>query len=234
VPRAAACGADAHLTVAAPLAAVLFDLDGTLVDKFSVCYLAFRRAVVGVGGQQLSDAEVHALFGPSEDGMMRRVFPHGWEKALELYFDEYERLLPMCPTVIPELASALALLRPRRILTALVTGKTRVTATMSLRHFGLDDVFDAVETGSPDGVVKAMAIRGLLERWRLRPEQAIYVGDAVSDMLAAREAGVMAVGAAWALGSGGAELKEIDADVMFTDARDFLAWLDASTLPPSG
>ena len=105
---------------------------------------------------------------------------------------------------------------------------------MSLRHFGLDDVFDAVETGSPDGVVKAMAIRGLLERWRLRPEQAIYVGDAVSDMLAAREAGVMAVGAAWALGSGGAELKEIDADVMFTDARDFLAWLDASTRPPSG
>lgn len=204
------------------------------MDTFSVCYLAFRRAVVGGGGQQLSDAEVHALFGSSEDGMMQRVLPRGWEQALELYFDEYERLLPMCPAVIPELASALALLRPRRILTALVTGKTRVTATMSLRHFGLDDVFDAVETGSPDGVVKATAIRGLLERWRLRPEQAIYVGDAVSDMLAAREAGVMAVGAAWALGSSGAELKEIDADVLFTDAGEFLAWLDSSTRPPSG
>jgi phosphoglycolate phosphatase-like HAD superfamily hydrolase len=220
--------------VSTPLAAVLFDLDGTLADTLSVCYLAFRRAVTGVGGPPLGDAEIHALFGPSEDGMMQRVLPCGWEKALELYFGEYERLLPMCPTVVPELASALALLRPRRILTGLVTGKSRMTATMSLRHFGLDAVFDAVETGSPDGVVKARAIRGLLERWRLEPEQAIYVGDAVSDMLAAREAGVMAVGAAWALGSGGAELKEVDADVIFTDAGEFLAWLDSSTHPPSG
>jgi phosphoglycolate phosphatase/pyrophosphatase PpaX len=105
---------------------------------------------------------------------------------------------------------------------------------MSLRHFGLDDVFDAVETGSPAGVVKAKAIRGLLERWRLEPEQAIYAGDAASDMLAAREAGVMAVGAAWALGSGGAELKEVDADVIFRKAGEFLAWLDSSTRPPSG
>ena len=234
MPRATACGAYAHLTVSAPLAAVLFDLDGTLVDTISVCYLAFRRAVAGAGGPHLDDAEIHALFGPSEDGMMQRVLPRDWEKALELYFDEYERLLPMCPAVIPELASALALLRPRRILTGLVTGKTRVTAMMSLRHFGLDDVFDGVETGSPDGVVKATAIRGLLERWRLGPEQAIYVGDAVSDMLAAREAGVMAGGAAWALGSGGAELKDVGADLVFRDAGEFLAWLDSSTRPPSG
>src|SRR5262249_12894821 len=79
--------------------------DGTLVDTFAICYRAFRRAVERSGGRALDDAEVHALFGPSEDGMMQRVLPVG-----------------------------------------LVTGKTRVTAEMSLRHFGLDHIFEAVET----------------------------------------------------------------------------------------
>src|SRR5437867_5690286 len=146
------------------------------------------------GATPLSDAEIHALFGPSEDGMMRRVLPETWQSALPGYFEEYERLLPTCPTVIPELGAALALLRERRIPTGLVTGKSHVTAAMSLRHFGLDDAFDAVEPGSPEGVVKAPAIRRLLERWCLRPEDAVYVGDGASDMRAAHEAGVIAAG----------------------------------------
>src|SRR3989442_10148617 len=74
---------------------------------------------------------------------------------------------------------------------------------MSLRHFGLDDAFDAVEPGSPEGVVKTPAIRRLLERWRLRPEDAVYVGDGASDMRAAHEAGVIAAGAGPGFGAPG-------------------------------
>jgi len=51
----------------------------------------------------LSDAEIHALFGPSEDGMMRRVLPDRWPAAPDLYFDEYARLLPTCPDLAPEI-----------------------------------------------------------------------------------------------------------------------------------
>src|SRR5262249_1982861 len=61
----------------------------------------------------------------------------------------------------------LTLLRTRGIRTALVTGKSVVTARMSVRHFGLDDAFDALEPGSPQGVVKAAAIQRLLKRWQL-------------------------------------------------------------------
>src|SRR5207244_5815989 len=151
------------------LAAVLFDLDGTLVNTLAVCYLAFRRALQRAGATPLSDAEIHALFGPSEDGMMRRVLPETWQSALPGYFEEYERLLPTCPTVIPELGAALALLRERRIPTGLVTGKSHVTAAVSLRHFGLDDAFDAVEQGPRGGAAKAPAIGLLPPLWGLVP-----------------------------------------------------------------
>ena len=131
--------------------------------------------------------------------------------------------------IAPEVSAALALLRERRISTALVTGKSRVTATMSVQHLGLDDAFDAIECGSPQGVVKADAIRRLLERWRLPPADAVYVGDGASDMVAAREAGVLAAGAAWAHGVRATDLKDAGADLIFTDAREFLTWLDAAT-----
>ena len=211
------------------LAAVLFDLDGTLVDTLPICYLAFRGALEGAGAPTMTDGDIHALFGPSEEGMLQRVLPNDWERVLPAYFDEYRRLLPSCPVVAPEVSAALALLRERRISTALVTGKSRVTATMSVQHFGLDDAFDAIECGSPQGVVKAAAIRRLLERWRLPPADAVYVGDGASDMVAAREAGVLAAGAAWAHGVRATDLKDAGADLIFTDAREFLTWLDAAT-----
>jgi phosphoglycolate phosphatase-like HAD superfamily hydrolase len=211
------------------LAAVLFDLDGTLVDTLPICYLAFRGALEGAGAPTLTDAEIHALFGPSEEGMMQRVLPENWERVLPAYFEEYRRLLASCPAVVPELVDALALLRERRIRTALVTGKSRVTAIMSVQHFRLDDAFEAIECGSPQGVVKADAIRRLVERWHVSPADAVYVGDGAADMVAAREAGVLAAGAAWAHGVRVADLKDARADVIFADAREFLAWLDAAT-----
>jgi pyrophosphatase PpaX len=208
---------------------VLFDLDGTLVDTLPVCYLAFREALVRAGAPAMTDAEIHALFGPSEEGMFQRALPNAWERALPAYFAEYERLLSMCPAVIPELGAALALLRARGVRTALVTGKSHVTAMMSVRHFRLDDAFEAIECGSPQGVVKTSAIQRVIARWQIAPRHAAYVGDARADMLAAREAGVVAAGAAWAHGARVAELKEAGADVIFADAREFVAWLDAAT-----
>src|SRR2546426_4557966 len=91
------------------LGAVLFDLDGTLVDTLPVCYLAFRGALERAGAPTMTDGEIHALFGPSEEGMMQRVLPEDWERVLPAYFEEYQRLLASCPAIIPELGAALAL-----------------------------------------------------------------------------------------------------------------------------
>ena len=210
------------------LAAVLFDLDGTLADTLAMSCLAFRRAVERADGRSLSDAEIKAHFGPSEDGMLQRVLPDGWQRAYDLYLDEFVRVLPTC-RVDDAMAAALRLLRQRRVRTAVVTGKSRPTALLSLKHFGIADAFDAIETGSPAGIVKAEAIQRLLAGWRLAPAQAVYVGDAAADMRAAREAGVTAAGAAWGYGGDEMDLQAAGADVVFTNAGQCLAWLDART-----
>ena len=205
----------------------IFDLDGTLVDTLPVCFVAFRRAVERLGGRTYSDDEIRALFGPSEEGMMQRAMPERWQEGLAAFLEEYERTLPMCPSPFPGIESVLKLLDERRISTAIVTGKGPVTAAMSIRHSGFESFFGQVETGSPAGVVKAEAITRLVGLWRAEPREVIYVGDAGSDILAARDSGVIAVGAAWASTAIPAELEVARPDMMFATTESFLEWVDS-------
>ncbi len=210
------------------LAGVIFDLDGTLADTLPACYAAFRSACTQLGGPDYTDAQIRELFGPSEEGMVQRAMPDRWPQALAVLLQEYQRHLARCPGVFPSVASALARLRERRVPLALVTGKGPQTTAMSLAHFGLHAMFDAVETGSPQGVVKAAAITRVVEAWGVTPGEVIYVGDAVADMHAAAEAGVLGVAAAWAPGAIEAELAATRPHALFTDAAAFEAWLVAA------
>jgi phosphoglycolate phosphatase/pyrophosphatase PpaX len=130
--------------------------------------------------------------------------------------------------VFPPVASALEQLRRWRIPLALVTGKGPQTTAMSLSHFGLDETFEHVETGSPGGVVKAAAIARVVAAWGVAPGEVVYVGDAVADMQAADQAGVLGVAAAWAPSAIEAELAATRPYALFTDAADFKAWLLAA------
>ncbi len=212
------------------LAGAIFDLDGTIADTFAICFTTFRSALAQVAGPAMTDAEIHAHFGPSEDGMFQRVVPARWQEAFTAYLGEYERQLPLC-TVFPGVSAALAWLRAQGLPLALVTGKSRPTALLSLKQFALDGVFEPVETGSPDGVVKAAAITRVVSGWGVAAGEVIYVGDAISDMQAAHAAGVLPIAAAWASTAVAPELDALRPHALFTDAGDFHAWLTGARAP---
>jgi phosphoglycolate phosphatase-like HAD superfamily hydrolase len=87
------------------LTGAIFDLDGTLVDTLPVCFVAFREACARVGAPVQSVAEIRALFGPSEEGMMQRVIPDRWQDGVAAYLEAYDRHLPMCPRPFPGIES---------------------------------------------------------------------------------------------------------------------------------
>src|SRR5262245_21232359 len=147
------------------LAGAIFDLDGTLADTLPACYAAFRAACAGLGGPAYTDEQIGGLFGPRQEGMLQRAMPERWEEGLAILLGAYQRHLSTCGGVFPAVTTALELLRQRGTPLALVTGKGPFTTKMSLTHFGLDGVFDAVEVGSPQGVIKASAIARVVARW---------------------------------------------------------------------
>jgi phosphoglycolate phosphatase-like HAD superfamily hydrolase len=207
------------------LAGAIFDLDGTLADTLPACYAAFRAACEGLSWPAYTNEQIRGLFGPSEEGMLQRAMPERWEDGLAILLEEYGRQLKACSGVFPSITTALRLLRERGTPLGLVTGKGPSTTRMSLTHFGLDGVFDAVEVGSPQGVVKAAAIARVVARWGVAAGEVIYVGDAVADVESARQAGVLPIAAAWAPSAIAAELAATNPHALFASGDDFHAWL---------
>ncbi len=128
--------------------ALIFDLDGTLGDTLPVCYAAYREVLLKYLARDFSDQAIQKLFGPSEEGIFRKLVPDDWLAAQQAYLSAYQRLHPQLGRKIAGIESLLEGLRRNRIRTAVVTGKGSESARLSLEALGLTAYFDVVEAGS--------------------------------------------------------------------------------------
>ena len=74
--------------------AVIFDLDGTIANTLPLCVRAFKNSVEPLINRSLSDAEIIATFGPSEEGTILELAPEKKEKGVSNYLHLYETLHP--------------------------------------------------------------------------------------------------------------------------------------------
>ncbi|AGL19212.1 HAD-IA family hydrolase [Actinoplanes sp. N902-109] len=200
--------------VAVPLRrAVIFDLDGVVVDSFAVMSEAFAIAyaeVVGPGPAPFAEYRRH-LGRYFPDIMREMCLPPAME---EPFVRESYRLAHRV-TVFDGVVDLLSALRERGLLLAVATGKSGARARSLLDTLGLLPYFHHV-VGSdevtrpkpaPDIVLRALELLGV------PPGAAVMVGDAPTDLLSAHEAGVSAVAAVWA---------EPEEDELFAARPDFV------------
>lgn len=176
--------------------------------------------------RQYRDDEITALFGASEEGMIRRVVPERWQDGPQAYLAEYERLHDGQARVFPGIREALQQLQGRGLRLAVVTGKGRGSAEITLRRRHLASYFDRVEAGSPEGPIKPSGIRAILDTWQMPPAACAYVGDTPYDMVAAAEAGVIGLAAAWAPAATVRENGEPPPAAYFRRVSDLVAWVE--------
>jgi pyrophosphatase PpaX len=207
------------------LEAMIFDLDGTLGDTLPMCYAAFRAALGQFLGRRYSDAEIRALFGPSEEGVFQLLVPERWEECLAVFLAAYERAHQAHAASFPGVEQALATLKARGVTLGVVTGKGVHSAEISLRYLGLGRYFDGIEAGSAAGGVKPAAIGRLLAAWDVPAGRAAYVGDVPSDVDSARKAGVIPLAAAWAPGADVAALAARGPHALFHTVERFVEWI---------
>jgi phosphoglycolate phosphatase-like HAD superfamily hydrolase len=183
------------------LRALIFDFDGTLVDASeAICY-SFNAVFEKLGHARVECAEIRRMIGRPLREMFASFFPHASHGDIERYVEEYRsvfrpvsvglsRPLPGAREVIPKLAAQLSL--------AIVTSRAGAGARRILESIGLAQSF-AVIVGiqdvlrakpDPEPVLKAINQLGI------EPAAAAMVGDTPDDILAARRAGVLAIGIA--------------------------------------
>ncbi|ANQ51700.1 HAD hydrolase-like protein [Flammeovirga sp. MY04] len=206
--------------------AVIFDLDGTIGDTVPLCIQAFRQSIEPLIDQQVSDAEIMATFGPSEEGTIMALAPNHYDKGVADYLAYYEEYHDICPSPFDGMLEVLNLLQEKQIRIAMVTGKGKYSTEISLDKFGLTDYFEIIETGIPTGPSKPEGMEKVVDYFKEIPkEEMIYVGDAPSDITASRQVGIAVVGAGWAEATEVGKLEALRADKVFKTIEEFKTWL---------
>lgn len=214
--------------------AVLFDLDGTLIDTRRLYHEAYERAFVDLLDEPPSFREVMARRPTSE-----RVFLTRWlgaelgNRVHSRMCEIYEELAPLkLLGFFDGVLDVVHELRRQEIKLGIVTGKSRRVYEVTDRYVALSRLFpvavveDDVPHPKPDpeGLVRA------LEELRVHPRDAAYVGDTVWDLEAATRAGVQPVSARWGVSAKGREhLQEHAPEGSWTldNPAELLGWVSA-------
>lgn len=213
--------------------AVLFDLDGTLVDTRELILASFRYALRRVLGRDLPDDVLLAGQGTPLIEQMRRFDPGRAEELTRIYTEFNLREHDALAREFPGVRELLSDLQEDGVRLAVVTSKRREGALLGLRRFGIAPYLAAAvfmedtceHKPSPEPVREA------LRRLGCPPAHAVMVGDSPYDMQSARAAGVEALGVAWG-SHPPARLREAGAGAVVRDVSELRSYLWAPGRPP--
>jgi pyrophosphatase PpaX len=186
--------------VQARFRAMFFDLDGTLADTLSLIYRAFNDALTPVTGQTYAGPEIRSWFGPPDTQIIRKLLAEAHvDGAIERYMESYRRHHADLVRVFPGIDRLLTDCHEAGARIAVITGKSRETAVVTLDALGLSkdcDLLyggDDVERQKPD----PMALELALKEFSVDRDEAVMIGDAAADVLAGKAAGVSTIGVLW-------------------------------------
>lgn len=212
--------------------ALLFDLDGTLVDSVYQHVLAWREATQAAG-IELPVWRIHRQIGMSGGLMLNALLretgrPVSKDEAEEIQIVHREAYKRQAPSlrVLPGTHELLDTLTAHRVPHAIATSGRLDNARHALKLLGLrDDVpvitRDDVRFAKPDPDLFLAAG----ERLKIPMSRCVIVGDSVWDMLAARRAFALSVGLLSG-GYGREELERAGAYRVYQDPADLLQHLD--------
>ena len=181
--------------------AVLFDLDGTLIDSIELILSSARHAFRDWPGAAPSDAEWLTGVGIPLATMFQRYAGSPAEvdaliaKYREFQLEHHDRLVRSYDAVVETVDFLRAAGHP----VAVVTSKATWLARRGLDHVGLSHHFDVIvgcdscERHKPD----PMPVHHALGLLGYEPRDAVFVGDSVHDMHAGNAAGVTTIAALW-------------------------------------
>lgn len=174
---------------------IVFDLDGVLVDSWSVASRSMSQACALIGVDSPPLDRFRELMGlPLETILNKLDLPV--QIAVEFRRLAVMRANEVC--VFPGVTDLLVAISVMGIEIGVLTGKDRERSEQILGLTGLDRYVSVLIT--PDDAPpkpNAESLHAVLNRLKAEAAEAIYVGDASIDMQTARAAGVRAVFATW-------------------------------------
>lgn len=184
--------------------AVVFDLDGTLLDTVPDIAAALNRALAHCALPTHTQKTVETFLGGGIRDAVLKAVPEGTDeetinRVLTLYRDDYVLHCTQQTRLYAGVRELIATLHERGIRLAVLSNKTEETARKIVQHFFPAGEFTAVFGRVPERPLKphADAAKPVLEALALAPEEIAYVGDSNTDILFAKATGMLPVAAPW-------------------------------------
>ncbi|MDR2254692.1 MAG: HAD hydrolase-like protein [Arthrobacter sp.] len=187
--------------------AVLFDLDGTLVDPAGGITRGIEHGLVANALPVPDQAVLDELVGPPlAIGLeeLAGVPAESIPAVVRDYRAWYRERGIALSRVYPGVTEALAALKDAGVRLAVVTSKPTPLARTLLAHHGLDSLFEVIvgtsadETAAPaPGGAKDHLLREAADALGVQPAECTMVGDRRFDILAAKATGARSLGAGW-------------------------------------
>lgn len=211
-----------------PLRAVLFDLDGTLVDSAPDLCNAVNRVLAGLGRPPVPLERLRQVVSKGGRAMLSVALPDlseaEREKLLPPFLAYYGEALAVDSVAFAGVAELLATIEARGLRWGIVTNKPEGLAVGVVEGFGWTRRCAVLVGGDtlPQRKPDPAPIRLACERLGIAPGEAIYVGDDERDVLAARAAGMVSVAALWGYREPGEDPLQWGADHACKDATDLM------------
>lgn len=208
--------------------AVLFDMDGTLLDTLEDLRDGVNLMLERRGYPQHTTEEIRAFVGNGARKLMRLALPAGTDDAeVESVLEEYREWYRVnyCIKTRPYngVKEILASLRARGVKVAVVTNKPDATAQQLAEKF-----FPGLPAfGQRDEIPKKPApdmVRNALEVLGVAAQDAVYVGDSEVDVETARNAGLPLIAVSWGFRTK-EQLRAAGAETIVDTAEELLAAL---------
>ncbi len=206
---------------------IIFDLDGTLTRTNELIYATFNHVTQKYLGKTFTPAEITGMFGPPEEFVIENLV------GKERYHDAFHDFLSFYKENFAGMAKAytgmreiLEYLIQQKVIVAAFTGKGRRSTLVTLDAIGFTHYFDYIVTGSD--VVRPKpageGIQQILDTFKLDPAKTIMVGDAVNDIRAAEETGVVMAAVVWD-SYGKDAILSMNVDNVFHTVGEFSDWI---------
>jgi HAD superfamily hydrolase (TIGR01509 family) len=204
---------------------IILDFDGTLGDTAAVIVKTMQATIQELGLPPRTDSECAAMIGLRLIEIPKVLFP-GHEMDGDLYALTYRRLFHEYNTegavvLYPNVMETLEELKERGYILTIASSRSHASLAEYVENLGLSPIIgfilgaDDVVNGKPD----PEPVTRTLEKYGMRPEETIVVGDTVFDIKMGKNAGTRTCGVTY--GNGSRE-SLADADLIIDDFGQLL------------
>ena len=183
--------------------AVIFDLDGTLLNTLGDLTAAVNHALTAHGLPTRTESEIRSFIGDGVKQLITRSCPPDTDEATlaavlaenKAYYAAHNKELTAPYTDVVDLLESLRWLGIR---TAVVSNKQDPSVQSLCAHY-FDGLLDAAVGGSDARPLKPApdSLLYVMEQLDVTADEVWYVGDSVQDIATARAAGVRCVAVTW-------------------------------------